>query len=133
MLASFRATYNYKVGLLRQYKQLLEASSSSNGPSLDLPQSHLPLSLSLSLGLGPGQSFCLSGGACCGFIPEDTNLVHSTACLMLEHREELKQGEEARVSVIDSLSKCGRFGVRILPDESNLQDIMLQNLSNAIG
>jgi len=59
--------------------------------------------------------------------------VHSTASLMLEHREELKQGEETRVSVIGSLSKSGRFGVRILPDESNLQDIMLQNLSNAIG
>lgn len=74
-----------------------------------------------------------SGGLCCGFVPEVTNLVHSMACFMLEHRSEVEVGEEARVSVIGSLAEEGQFCVRILSDDSGLQDIMLQNLSNSIG
>ena len=62
-----------------------------------------------------------------------TNLVHSMACLMLEHRAEVKAGEEMSVSVIGSLSNSGHFWVRLLPDDAGLQDVMLQNLSNSIG
>ena len=55
------------------------------------------------------------------------------ACLMLEHRAEVKAGEEMSVSVIGSLSNSGHLWVRLLPDDVGLQDVMLQNLSNSIG
>ena len=62
-----------------------------------------------------------------------TNLIHLTACLLLEHRKEVEQGEEMSVSVIGSISKEGLFWLRILPDVDGLQDVMLENISNAIG
>ena len=75
----------------------------------------------------------LAGGTCCGFVPDMTSLVHSSACVMLEHRREVEEEQEMKVSVIGSLSNKGKFWLRILPDDSGLQDVMLQNLSNTIG
>lgn len=111
MLACYKAVFDYKHGILSGYKE-----TALSIPPLDKPP--LPV---------------LSGETHCGFIPEVINLVHSTASLMLEHRGEVEEGEEMRVSVIGSFGKDGRFCVRILPDDVGMQDVMLQNLSNTIG
>lgn len=112
LVACYKAAFDYKLGILNGYKQQVTSSSSSDRPP-PLPS--------------------LSGGSYCGFVPEMTNLVHATASLMLEHRREVEEGEETRVSVIGSLRKDGMFWVRILPDNVGLQDVMLQNLSNTLG
>lgn len=102
---------------MNDYKKQASSSSSEDNSQLsDIPP--LP---------------SLSGGTHCGFIPEMTNLLHSTASLVLEHQGEMEEGEEIGVSVIGSLGKDGRFWVRILPDDMRRQDMMLQNLSNTIG
>ena len=110
LLASYKASFDHKLVLLNQYKDKADPSSRQPVPD-PVP---------------PDATYC-------GFVPDMTNLVHSSACLMLEHREEVKEGEEMHVSVIGSLNRKGRFWVRILPDDNGLQDIMLQNLSNTIG
>ena len=43
---------------------------------------------------------------------------------MLEHRAEVKAGEEMSVSVIGSLSNSGHFWVRLLPDDAGLMEIL---------
>lgn len=113
LLASYKANFNHKLSLLNDFKEKALASIKQQSPPPPFPS--------------------LAGGTCSGFVPDMTSLVHSTACLMLEHRKEVEEGQEMRVSVIGSLSNEGRFWVRILPDESGLQDVMLQNLSNTIG
>lgn len=113
LTACYKANLDYKVGLLNSYKDQLLSHESQEGPPPAPPS--------------------LSGGTWCGFVPEMTNLVHSMACLMLEHRSEVQVGEDMRVSIIGSLTNLGQFWVRLLPDDAGLQDVMLQNLSNSIG
>ena len=110
-MACYKTTFEYKLHLLNDYRQKLCGTSAGGKPTLPP----------------------LPGGSCCGFIPEMTNLVHSSASLVLEHRGEVEEGDQMKVSVIGSLSKEGRFWVRILPDDGGIQDVMLQNLSNTIG
>ena len=48
-------------------------------------------------------------------------------------RAEVKVDDKIAVIAIGQLNPQGVFWVRMLPDPSNLQEIMLQNISTAIG
>ena len=42
-------------------------------------------------------------------------------------------GEQVLVSAVGGMSAQGVFWVRVLPDETGLQDVMLQNIATTIG
>ena len=59
-------------------------------------------------------------------------LQHTTACLMVDYSDEMREGDRVNVTSIGSINQSGYFSVRILPDRDGLQDIMLQNISNSL-
>ena len=119
VLDTYKAVYDSKCKQLTKYRNELvslqqsEVSSANDSPPLPAP----PI---------------LCGGTLCGFVPEMTNLTQATASLILEHRDELPFESETKASVIGSINSEGIFWVRILPQDSAVQDIMLLNLSNTI-
>ena len=120
ILDTYKAVYDSKCKKLTEYRNELvslqqsEVSSANDSPPLPAP----PI---------------LCGGTLCGFVPEVTNLTQAMESLILDHREELPLESVTKASVIGSINSEGLLiWVRILPQDSAVQDIMLLNLSNTI-
>ena len=61
-------------------------------------------------------------------------MLHPTmVCLLVDCSDEVREGVRVSVTAIGSLiDQSGCFPFRILPDKDELQDIMLQNISNSL-
>ncbi len=113
ILDTYRVTCSAKLKILTKYKEDLKnfcGDSSSDPPRPPV----------------------LCGDAYCGFVPTVTNVVQSTASFVIEHRDQLKEGDESKANVIGSMNLKGVFWIRILPRDGNIQDVMLLNLTNTM-
>ncbi|XP_064395430.1 uncharacterized protein LOC135342590 isoform X2 [Halichondria panicea] len=111
-MLSIATVRDSKVGALERYREALEGVT--RGKSLSEAQPSL------------------SGGLSCGFLPEFTTLVLATASLVAEPCADVAVGGVIPVNVIGGMSPQGAFWVRVLPDQLQVKDLILQNISNAM-
>ena len=74
----------------------------------------------------------LPGGLSCGFLPEFTTLILATASLVADPCADVVVGGNIPVNVIGGMSPQGAFWVRVLPDQLQIKDLILQNISNSM-
>ena len=68
----------------------------------------------------------------CGFLPEFHSLSLACASLITCPCDDVEVGNNVPVNVIGSINSEGFFWVRILPDQLQVKDLILQNISNSL-
>ncbi len=74
----------------------------------------------------------LAGGLSCGFLPEFASLALASASLVTAPSDDVHVGDDVLVNVIGGMSSEGSFWVRVLPDQLQIKDIILRNISNCL-